>query len=311
MTTSNPEPYLVIAGTETDLHYNTKFPLRYEAAFETLFSPEWEAHVEARHKAFCDIAIKYNRPIVIGAMTWRASRVWYDKMGISYEERNKIPGLCVKFANKMAEYVNMKSTGGAHAVVIGFLGPMSDAYVHDSKASFEKSKEYHQETVKSLKDAGLDSIIAGSMNGSAEASAITAVAAEQGIECCVFFTLGSDGKLPSGETLKDAIEKVDSVTPPESFGISCVHPKHIKPLLVEAKQNGEKWVERLRGIMANSSSKEHEELDNADELDEGDPKQLAKELKELKEISPCIKTLGGCCGTGPNHCEELAKLLIN
>lgn len=265
--------------------------------------------MEKRHKAFCDIAIKYNRPINIEVLTWRASKNWYDEMNISAEQRAKIPQTCVNFAKRMVEYVNQNSIGGAYGIVAGTVGPMSDAYTHDSTSSFEQAREYHKETVKSIKDTGLDSFLAATMTGSTEASAISAAAVEQGMKCYISFTLGSDGKLPSGETLKEAIEKVDSIAAPEYFEINCSHPIYIKPILTKGIENREKWVKRIQGIRANGSSKTHEELDRSDNLDEGNPKQWAKELKELCDISSAIKLLGGCCGTGPIHCEEIAKLL--
>jgi S-methylmethionine-dependent homocysteine/selenocysteine methylase len=83
------------------------------------------------------------------------------------------------------------------------------------------------------------------------------------------FTVETDGKLPTGQTLQDAIERVDEATnsTPEYYMINCAHPTHFAGVLVA----DEPWITRIRGIRANASTLSHAELNESAELDEGNP----------------------------------------
>jgi len=130
-----------------------------------------------------------------------------------------------------------------------------------------------------------------------------------GVIGIIVFTLTIPGKLPSGESLHDAVTRIDSETGNSVlyFGINCTHPRYIYAALSSVK--GEEWLERIGTVRGNASLKSHEELDTSSELDEGDPVEFAKEMVALREVLPSLKVIGGCCGTSSAHCEEIAKLI--
>ncbi len=119
----------------------------------------------------------------------------------------------------------------------------------------------------------------------------------------------TDGRLPSGERLEEAILQVDALTDhgPAYYMINCAHPTHFGPDLEAAGR----WLGRLRGIRANASRKSHAELDAASELDDGDPGELASEYAALVARCPGLTILGGCCGTDQRHIEQIARACIN
>ena len=49
------------------------------------------------------------------------------------------------------------------------------------------------------------------------------------------------------------------------FMVNCAHPTHFLSVLDDGP-----WLERVKGVRANSSTKSHAELDEATELDRGD-----------------------------------------
>jgi S-methylmethionine-dependent homocysteine/selenocysteine methylase len=128
-----------------------------------------------------------------------------------------------------------------------------------------------------------------------------AVAAE--VPVTISFTLETDGRLPSGQALSDAIELVDAETGGGAlyFMVNCAHPSHFAAVL----EDGGEWLARLGGIRANASSKSHAELDEAPDLDAGDPDQLGAEYRALKPALPNVRVLGGCCGTDRRHVERI------
>jgi S-methylmethionine-dependent homocysteine/selenocysteine methylase len=115
--------------------------------------------------------------------------------------------------------------------------------------------------------------------------------------------------LPTGQTLKDAIkESVDEATSnaPAYYMINCAHPTHFKDALI----GDEPWLERIRGIRANASTKSHAELNESAELDEGNPVELGRQHRELLSRLKNLNVFGGCCGTDHRHVEEICKACI-
>ena len=119
----------------------------------------------------------------------------------------------------------------------------------------------------------------------------------------ISFTVETDGRLPSGQLLGEAINDTDAATDngPAYYMINCAHPNHFHETLTD----GESWLKRIRGIRANASTLSHAELDSADELDEGDPGELAAQYRNLQRMMPNLTVMGGCCGTDHRHIEAI------
>ena len=105
-----------------------------------------------------------------------------------------------------------------------------------------------------------------------EAIGIARAAGEAGIPVAISFTVETDGRLPSGQELGDAIGQVDEATgsAPAYYMINCAHPTHFEAML----DAGADWAQRINWLRANASTLSHAELDEADELDDGDPADL-------------------------------------
>ena len=122
----------------------------------------------------------------------------------------------------------------------------------------------------------------------------------------VSFTVETDGRLPSGQGLGEAIEEVDAATgsAPAYYMINCAHPTHFEKNVIEP---GAPWVERIGGLRTNASTKSHAELDEAEELDTGDPEELAADYLALRGKLPQLRLLGGCCGTDHRHVDAMSR----
>jgi S-methylmethionine-dependent homocysteine/selenocysteine methylase len=117
----------------------------------------------------------------------------------------------------------------------------------------------------------------------------------------ISFTVETDGKLPTGQDLRDGIAEVDAATgrAPAYYMINCAHPTHFSATLSER----DVWSKRVRGIRANASKRSHQGLNDAPDLDAGDPAELGSEYRDLLRRHPHINVLGGCCGTDHRHIE--------
>jgi S-methylmethionine-dependent homocysteine/selenocysteine methylase len=114
----------------------------------------------------------------------------------------------------------------------------------------------------------------------------------------VGFTVETDGRLPSGVSLEDAVAAVDEATAGAALGfmINCAHPTHVAHALPKGRTR-----DRIHGLRANASTKSHEELDASETLDDGDPADLAARSVGLRAQLPALRVLGGCCGTDIRH----------
>jgi homocysteine S-methyltransferase len=150
---------------------------------------------------------------------------------------------------------------------------------------------------EALAAGDVDMFSAVTMTSSVEALGVAWAAERVGLPVAISFTVETDGRLPNGESLGVAIERVDASARPAYFAINCAHPTHFAHALDAAGP----WAVRIRGIRANASTKSHAELDESSELDIGDPSDLATRFRGLRSVLPNLNILGGCCGTDWRH----------
>jgi homocysteine S-methyltransferase len=198
---------------------------------------------------------------------------------------------------------NEHETPSTPMVVSGAIGPRGDGYAADKMMTAEEAQAYYAEQIGVFADSGADLATAFTLNYVEEAIGIARAAKAAGLPAVISFTVETDGKLPTGESLRDAIEAVDAASgrAPAYYMVNCAHPHHFQ----DALQAGEPWTERLRGIRANASTRSHAELDQAKDLDAGDPAELARLYAGLRRKFPNLTVLGGCCGTDHRHVEQI------
>src|SRR5262249_20740604 len=119
------------------------------------------------------------------------------------------------------------------------------------------------------------------------------------------FTLETDGRLPSGDTLAQAIARVEQESGeyPAYYMINCAHPTHFEHVLSSLGPLNK----RVRGVRANASRQSHAELDVCTSLDSGNPAELGEQYAQLFEKLPALCVVGGCCGTDHRHVEHIGR----
>jgi S-methylmethionine-dependent homocysteine/selenocysteine methylase len=189
-------------------------------------------------------------------------------------------------------------------LISGCIGPRGDGYVVGEQMSPAEAERYHSFQAEAFADTAADAVSALTLNYADEAVGIVRAVHKTGLPVIVSFTVETDGRLPSGQTLGEAIEHVDAETEsaPAYFMLNCAHPTHFAGAL----DPDAPWIARLRGIRANASRLSHAELDQAETLDEGDPAELAAAYRELSERLPALTVFGGCCGTDHRHVGAIA-----
>lgn len=291
------------AGLETVLIFEHGFDLPEFAAFPLLDDANGQAALRSYYNGFLDIAERRGVALSIDTPTWRATSNWGSKLGYDAQDLHR---LNTAAAELLRGIVAERDTGAI--TISGCVGPADDGYVVGEMMSASEATEYYLPQMQSLADAGVDTISAITMTYVAEAIGVTQAAMRAGVPIVLAFTVETDGRLPSGELLADAIEAVDAATQQyvTHFGVNCAHPDHFSDTLVD----GSSWCERIGLVRTNASRLSHEELDNAPDLDPGDPVELAADIASLRARFPSLTAIGGCCGTSHVHIEEMARAAL-
>jgi S-methylmethionine-dependent homocysteine/selenocysteine methylase len=192
-----------------------------------------------------------------------------------------------------------RSAGDNPVVISGCVGPEGDGYRPAKLLSADAARAYHATQIGTFADTAADMVTAITMTYADEATGVAQAASDAGLPSVISFTLETDGRLPNGQGLGEAIQAVDEATDgaPAYYMINCAHPTHFDDVLA----TDEPWRDRIRGLRANASTMSHDELDEAEELDDGDPADLGARYAALRSRLPNLNVLGGCCGTDHRH----------
>jgi S-methylmethionine-dependent homocysteine/selenocysteine methylase len=298
-------PFITDSGLETTLIFLDGIDLPEFAAFVLLETPDGRRRLRHYFERHARIARESGSGFIAEAPTWRANPDWGRKLG--YDTR-ALDAVNKDAITLLADLRDRDARGPREYVISGCIGPRGDGYDPSLRISAEEAERYHGEQIASFADTQADLVSALTMTNVEEAIGITRAAGNAGLPAVISFTVETDGRLPEGTPLADAILEVDAATDngPAYYMSNCAHPTHFEHVL----DDDGSWLGRLRGIRANASRCSHDELDAATELDAGDPHQLASEYATLVARFPQLTILGGCCGTDARHVEQIAHMCI-
>lgn len=299
------EVFLTDSGLETDLIFNEGFDLPEFASFVLVDDATGGAALEAYFRRHVDIAVQHGCGVILEAPTWRASRDWGARIGYPAAELRRVNQSAVDLLSGVrGGYLD---TASSPVVVSGCIGPRADAYRPAECMGEDEAEDYHAEQIEILAATDVDLVHAMTITYAAEAIGMVRAAAGAGVPAAISFTTESDGRLPDGTSLADAVAAVDAATGarPVYYGVNCAHPSHFEPALPGGPVGA-----RIQSIRANASRKSHAELDESLTLDAGEPVELAADYLRLRSQHPSISILGGCCGTDARHVQAIADIVV-
>jgi len=287
---------LTDGGLETTLIFLEGMDLPHFASFDVLKTEEGREATKNYYRPYAELARAQKTGFVLESATWRASPDWGALLGYSTAQLEQVNLASVTL---LGDIRDAYETADSPFVISGNLGPRGDGYSPTAMMSVEEACDYHSWQIRLFADAGVDVISAVTMNYVEEALGIAHAAKKADMPVILAYTVETDGRLPTGQTLGDAIEQTDRDTGnyPVYYMINCAHPTHFRDVL----GNRDGWLSRIGGLRANASKMSHAELDNAEELDAGDPHELGQEYHDLMHMLPNLMVLGGCCGTDIRH----------
>lgn len=296
------QQFITDGGLETTLIFDQDFELPEFAAFPLLYKSEEKKVLRDYYLSYINVAKKNRFGFILESPTYRASKSWGDKLGYTDDEINEVNRKAIALLAGLRRDFEDRNTP---MIISGCLGPQGDGYHIDGKMSVAEAKKYHSGQIKAFKQTEADIVSAYTLNYVEEAIGIARAAQDADIPVVISFTVETDGRLPSGQPLGEAISLVDEATgfSPLYYMINCAHPTHFNHVL----QGGSSWLERIKAIRANSSCKSHAELDESVEIDRGDRTELKNEYINLLNLLPNLSIFGGCCGTDHHHIEEICS----
>ena len=294
--------YLTDGGIETTLIFHEGLELPDFAAFHLLKTPTGEAALRKYFRRYAEIAKLFATGLVLESATWRANADWGARLGYTPEMLADANRRAIHLLEEIRDEYETERT---RVVISGCLGPRGDGYVPDRAMSEQEAEAYHRTQVEILAASSADMVCAITMNYVEEAIGIARAAERADMPAAISFTVETDGNLPTGQTLKAALEQVDEATSgyPCYYMINCAHPTHFDHVLAEDGL----WLDRIAGLRANASRKSHLELNESPELDVGNPVELGGQYARLKQRLSRLNVMGGCCGTDHRHVEQIAE----
>ena len=298
------ELLLTDGGIETTLIFHEGATLPYFASFVLLEDESGTALLRRYFERYAELARAEGLGLVLETPTWRANPDWAAKLGYD------APALAEANRRSVDLLLGIRrsfESGRTKIVISGNLGPRGDGYHPGRRMSAGEAQAYHASQIEAFAATDADMIAAFTMNYVEEAVGIVRAARAAAMPVAISFTAETDGRLPSGATLEQAIRATDEASDgyPVYYMINCAHPTHLQPAL---DRPGE-WRDRIRGLRANASRRSHKELDESPDLDAGNPEELGREYRELRSTLRNLSVVGGCCGTDHRHVAAIARAL--
>jgi S-methylmethionine-dependent homocysteine/selenocysteine methylase len=292
--------FLTDGGLETTLIFHDGLSLPFFAAFDLLKDENGRQVLRRYFERYASIARAQGAGLVLETATWRANRDWGERLGYDAPALAEANRRSVQLLLEIREAFETPRT---RIVISGNLGPRGDGYKPGARMSVEEAQAYHAEQIGLFSGTDADLVAALTLNYTEEAIGVVHSAKAAGMPVVISFTTETDGRLPSGETLHEAVTRTDEATGgyPAYYMINCTHPTHLGSLV----QDEGGWKERVRGLRANASKRSHAELDESPDLDAGNPVELGEQYRELRRTFRRLMVVGGCCGTDHRHVEAI------
>ena len=289
------------SGFETWLQYVDGFTLRHFCGFELLNDPRGLSCLTDYHRKVVEAAVANGFGVINEGLHYRASRDWGELIGFSKEALEEINIRGIEFYRAFAREYHSPETP---MLVGGIIGPRGDAYNLGRTPDAAEAEDYHAEQIATFRKAGADLVTALTFSGIEEAIGLARAAKAAEMPVVVSFFVARGGRLRGGETLEEAIARVDAATgdAPAYYMINCTHPTEFEPGLTEGA-----WNARLGGFMPNAVAMETLDLCKLGHLEDGDPVELGGQMEAIARRFPGANVWGGCCGTDGRHIGEITR----
>ncbi len=263
-----------------------------------IYDTNGRKRLEEIYDSYLKVAKEANLPILLCAPTWRVDKERVKEAGAP----QSINRDAVAFMNRLkAQHTsdNSKVTTGA------LLAPKNDCYSPGSALERKQAANFHSWQIDELIEADTEVIIAQTMPAVSESLGMADRLALYDTPYIISFVISRFGRVLDGTPLVEAIDRIDQTVakPPAGYMVNCVYPTFL-----DSENQSPDFFERLVGIQANASSKDHDQLDGSERLQQDPLPDWGENMLQLHKKYG-VKILGGCCGTDHTYLRYLTELL--
>ena len=250
--TAGDRLYLTDGGLETTLVFHRGIDLPLFAAFPLLDSDDGRAALRDYFAPYLALAAERGTGFVLDTPTWRANADWARSSATTSRARPRQPR---RGRLRAASCATRRRRARARSWSTASSGRAATATWPATLMTAEEAADYHALQAGAFAAAGADMLTAVTMTYAEEAIGIARAAAAAGLPCVISFTVETDGRLPSGQPLGEAIAAVDAATDggPAYYMVNCAHPAHFAHV---ARRPGGAGAAASAGCARNASTQE-------------------------------------------------------
>ena len=201
--------FLADGGMETTLIFLEGLDLPCFASFVLLDDAAGRDALRRYFEPYLQIARDQGIGAVLDAPTWRANRDWGEQLGYSPDDLVRVNRDAIALLDELR---SAEANAGTEIVISGCVGPRGDAYRPADSMTADEAERYHTAQATTLSETAADVVTALTLTYVEEAVGIARAVSATGMPVVISFTVETDGLLPSGQTLRGAIEQVDDET---------------------------------------------------------------------------------------------------
>lgn len=221
--TTGPSPsWVTDGGLETDLIFHSGVDLPEFAAYPLLDNIRGRSLLADYFSGYAAVAAAAGASLLLETPTWRANPQWVARLGGDDDVVRRITIDSAAFLAVLAP--TLGSNGDT--LVLGMIGPRGDGYVAGESTSADEFASYHETQVAAFAQSAAAGVTGYTMTTVAEAVGIVLAAREYRLDVGVSFTVETDGRLPDGTPLADAVTSLWAQAAPDRLLLNCAHPSH-------------------------------------------------------------------------------------
>lgn len=209
------------------------------AEFRLLESWNGRRELMRRYEARLRSARCSAKAMVLDTVTIRANPDWGRRLGYDLDRLAAVNGAAVALASTFRARWQHQA---GHMVINGVIGARGELQL-GRRMDAGEAEAYHAFQVEALARAKVDRVTARAVDHVDEAIGIAWAAEAFAVPCVISFRLEADGRLASGQSLREAVSLVDAATggSPLSYATDCLNPLRG----MATRDEGASWLDRI------------------------------------------------------------------
>jgi len=192
-------------GIDTDLIYNRGIDLPGFASYPLLSTLEGKNILREYYFNLVELAREQSVSVILDSVTWVANRDRGAELSYSPDDLKRFNIDAIGLIASVRE-----EKGDLPTVLCGLVGPRGDGYAPSDLMSTAEAESYHAEQIAVYSNTEADLVSASTICYAEEAAGVVRAAQRYDMPVAISFTVETDGHLPTGMPLKEAIEEAKS-----------------------------------------------------------------------------------------------------